>query len=125
MSQKSSVASGASYGPVSLTQTNFSSETGGIGYQNKPGVLNRLPSTIKLTVCKFIFSRGEPCMELSIQSDEGNTVRLDLTGRITQSEVMGVSDLLVELLGPEVYSCNVLLDMSHTEFVDSSGVSWL
>ena len=64
-------------------------------------------------------------MELSIQSDEGNTVRLDLTGRITQSEVMGVSDLLVELLGPEVYSCNVLLDMSHTEFVDSSGVSWL
>lgn len=64
-------------------------------------------------------------MELSIQSDEGNTVRLDVTGRIAQSEVSGDSDLLVNLLGPEVYSCNVLLNMSHAEFVDSSGVSWL
>lgn len=64
-------------------------------------------------------------MDLVVVSDEGRVVQVALRGRATQPHVAESGDCLVDLLGAGAYQRNVLLDLSETMFLDSSGVSWL
>lgn len=64
-------------------------------------------------------------MQLSIHADDGNFLRMRLKGRVTQKELPTHEDLFVEQIGPNAYHRRVLLDMQESEFLDSSGVSWL
>ena len=64
-------------------------------------------------------------MHLSIESEDNGVVQVKSSGRITQDQLAKTPDPLGDLLGADAFSRNVLLDMSDTEFLDSSGVSWL
>ena len=64
-------------------------------------------------------------MQLSIESEDNGVVQVKSSGRITQDQLAKKPDPLGDLLGAGAFSRNVLLDMSDTEFLDSSGVSWL
>ena len=64
-------------------------------------------------------------MKLSLHSDDGRCLHMRLAGRVTQKELPATEDLFVTQLGPEAYTRKVLLDMQDSEFLDSSGVSWL
>jgi anti-anti-sigma factor len=64
-------------------------------------------------------------MDLSIVSEDGPIANLKVKGRVTQRQLASSSDVLADVLGPEVYKRKVLLDMRDAEFLDSSGVSWL
>src|SRR5688500_1945533 len=64
-------------------------------------------------------------MELSIVEDTPEKVRLAVSGKVTFREVSPTSDMFSELLGENVYSRPVWLDMSGADYLDSSGVGWL
>jgi anti-anti-sigma factor len=64
-------------------------------------------------------------MQLTLHSDDGACLHMRLKGRVTQKELPAQEDLFVKNLGPEAYARKVLLDMQESEFLDSSGVSWL
>ncbi|MBP88566.1 MAG: hypothetical protein CMJ64_17930 [Planctomycetaceae bacterium] len=63
-------------------------------------------------------------MKLSLQSENGDSVLLNLEGRVSQRDVE-LSDPIVETLGEDAYSRKVLVDMSEVALLDSSGVNWL
>ncbi|QDU95366.1 STAS domain-containing protein [Lignipirellula cremea] len=64
-------------------------------------------------------------MKLTITSEKDNIVRAVMHGRITQKEVSTVAELFPDTLGQDAWSKNVLLNMESSEFIDSSGISWL
>ena len=64
-------------------------------------------------------------MQLSINKDDGNIAQVSVSGRVTQDELTKVPRPLRKLLGDDISSRRVLLNMNDTEFLDSSGVSWL
>jgi anti-anti-sigma factor len=64
-------------------------------------------------------------MDVKIVSDDGNVVRFQVSGRITQKQTEPDDEPIAKLLGKEGYSRKALLDMSQAEYIDSSGVSWL
>jgi anti-anti-sigma factor len=64
-------------------------------------------------------------MQLLIHADDGKLLRMRLNGRVTQKELPAQEDLFVSQIGPEAYKRRVLVDMQDSEFLDSSGVSWL
>jgi anti-anti-sigma factor len=64
-------------------------------------------------------------MDLSVRSKENNLADVHLGGPITQAHVSPAQEPLAAALGPGAYAYKVLLDLSHTEHVDSSGVNWL
>jgi len=63
-------------------------------------------------------------MKLSLQSEQGNSVLLNLEGRVSQRDVE-LSDPFVDTLGENAYSRQILVDMSEVASLDSSGVNWL
>lgn len=64
-------------------------------------------------------------MKLSIAKDDGQRVRVSITGPITQHDSGALSEPLQELLGPTAYGRHVSLDLRESSHVDSSGVGWL
>ncbi len=64
-------------------------------------------------------------MELSILADDGDAVRVRVAGRITHDNIPASDDPLREMLGPDVYSRRMLLNLSEAEFLDSRGIGWL
>jgi anti-anti-sigma factor len=64
-------------------------------------------------------------MKLSIAQDDGQSVRVAVQGPVTQRELSPLQEPLVELLGPGAYGREVRLDLSGTDYMDSSGVGWL
>lgn len=64
-------------------------------------------------------------MDLAIVSNDGDVAHIKLRGRATQRQMVAAEDCLVEILGASAYQGKVVLDLSETIFVDSSGVSWL
>ncbi|MEQ8791890.1 MAG: STAS domain-containing protein [Pirellulaceae bacterium] len=64
-------------------------------------------------------------MQLSIHADDGKFLRMRLVGRVTQKELPAQEDLFVTHIGADAYRRRVLLNMEDSEFLDSSGVSWL
>ena len=63
-------------------------------------------------------------MKLSVQSENGNPVRLSIEGRVSQRD-LDESDPFVESLGENAYSRQVVVDLSEVASLDSSGVNWL
>jgi anti-sigma B factor antagonist len=64
-------------------------------------------------------------MKLSIAQDDGQNVHVAVEGRVTQRELPPLNEPLQELLGPDAYARQVRLDLSNTDYLDSSGVGWL
>jgi anti-sigma B factor antagonist len=64
-------------------------------------------------------------MKLSIAQDDGKSVRVAVVGHVTQKELAPLAEPLLELLGPGAYARQVRLDLSNTDYLDSSGVGWL
>ena len=61
-------------------------------------------------------------MELKLTT-EGDPLCVQVCGRITASAVQ--PDPLAALLGHDVFSRRVLLDLVQSDYLDSSGVGWL
>lgn len=64
-------------------------------------------------------------MEIKLVADEGDVVRLKVADRVVRGTTDPCNDPLVRLGGREIYRKTVLLDLSASDFVDSSGLSWL
>jgi anti-anti-sigma regulatory factor len=64
-------------------------------------------------------------MKLSVKSDDGALLLLQCEGAITVTQVQQGLQPLEELLGPPGFSRRVLFDLEKTNFIDSSGVSWM
>jgi anti-anti-sigma factor len=64
-------------------------------------------------------------MQLSLVSNEGGIVRIQVTGKVNQKNISPFSEPLGELLGLDAYNRNVLLDMHDVTALDSSGIGWL
>ncbi len=64
-------------------------------------------------------------MQLSVRSEDGPILRVDIRGRINMAVLAEQQEALSELIQREGYKRTVLLDMSSVELVDSAGMSWL
>jgi anti-anti-sigma factor len=64
-------------------------------------------------------------MKLSIANDDGQSVQVAVTGRVTQEDFGPIHEPLAQLLGPDAYGRTIRLDFSDTNYLDSSGVGWL
>ncbi len=64
-------------------------------------------------------------MQLSVRSEDGPVLRIDVTGRINMAVLAEQQEALSELLEDGGYGQQALLDMTSVEFVDSAGMSWL
>ena len=51
--------------------------------------------------------------------------QLRLLGKVTGDDLREAGCDLIKLFGVEVYSRPLLIDMSGTDFLDSSGIGWL
>ena len=63
-------------------------------------------------------------MKLNFHLD-GDFVSVKTDGKITQQDIAANKEPLAGLLGPDIYKRTVLLDMSNSDYIDSSGISWL
>ena len=64
-------------------------------------------------------------MEIKVLSDDGSVLRLQMVGRVVQSDSTPGLDTMDDALGTAGYTRNVLLSLEETQFIDSSGLSWL
>jgi anti-anti-sigma factor len=64
-------------------------------------------------------------MQLSQLPSDSAVTLVRCSSKISQSEIQHDQDPLGELLGPGAYSRRVLFDLSQTNYIDSSGVSWM
>lgn len=64
-------------------------------------------------------------MNLKLASEDGNLVKVVVSGPVTQHELSPVDEPLADLIGPLGYGKQVLLDLSDVTYLDSSGVGWL
>ena len=64
-------------------------------------------------------------MELKVLSDAGDVLRLAVVGRIVQSDSTPELETMGDLLGSRGYARKVSLSLEETNFIDSSGLSWL
>ncbi|HTN75935.1 MAG TPA: STAS domain-containing protein, partial [Pirellulaceae bacterium] len=64
-------------------------------------------------------------MDVSVQSVVGNQAEVRVAGAINQAQFSVTTEPLAQALGPQAYSQQVLLDLSASEMLDSSGVNWL
>ncbi len=64
-------------------------------------------------------------MQIKVLSEDDGLLRLEAEGRIVQGDRMLESDALDQMLGDQGYARSVLLSLGGTEFIDSSGLSWL
>src|SRR5271166_1574194 len=64
-------------------------------------------------------------MKLSLCSEDPQFCRIQTEGEIRLSDQPRDVNLIESLLGPSCYTRRILLDLQHTPYMDSSGVSWL
>jgi anti-anti-sigma factor len=63
-------------------------------------------------------------MKLTLVAD-GPVVRVACEGKLTELLDAAAADPMERLLGADGYCRTVLFDLGRTDYVDSSGVSWL
>jgi anti-anti-sigma factor len=63
-------------------------------------------------------------MEIDLSSD-GDLLLITTRGGITADQLLVDPDPLTRAAGPHAYSCKILIDLSNSEFIDTSGISWL
>lgn len=64
-------------------------------------------------------------LDLSLQAKENDLLFLNCQGSISLPDFHPEKDPLLELMGPEVYSRKLLLNLEHVNLLDTSGISWL
>jgi len=64
-------------------------------------------------------------MQLSMLSNDGQVARVQCAGQITQNDLEPGQDPLEGLLGEGVFGRKVLMNLERTNYIDSSGISWL
>jgi ABC-type transporter Mla MlaB component len=64
-------------------------------------------------------------LELSLSAEEADQVLVQCAGDIRLPDFQPEKDPLVKLLGPQVYSRKVLLNLERANLLDTSGISWL
>ena len=64
-------------------------------------------------------------MEIKLVSDDGEILRLKVASKIIRYDPAPPQDPLVRIGGRDFYKRIVLLDLAESDFVDSSGLSWL
>jgi anti-anti-sigma factor len=64
-------------------------------------------------------------MKLSLRSEDPQFCRVQTEGEIRLSDQPRDVNLIESLLGADCYKRRILLDLQHTQYMDSSGVSWL
>jgi anti-sigma B factor antagonist len=68
---------------------------------------------------------GRDFMQLTVLADAPECLAVATSGTISRSEMDGADEPLAELLGQDVYSRRILLNLAGSPYMDSSGVSWL
>ncbi len=64
-------------------------------------------------------------MELNVISQDESVIHVACAGTVTLVVVGQQRELFENLLGPGCFARTVLLDMRRTDYLDSSGISWL
>ena len=64
-------------------------------------------------------------MRLTKLDDEAGLIRLSCEGNITHKAIMADVDPIRLAIGEGGLGANVLLSLEKTNFIDSSGISWL
>src|SRR5439155_15502837 len=64
-------------------------------------------------------------LKLTVVSDDGNVVRVQCEGEISQVKFQLNDNPLESLVGPTVYTRKLLMNLDRVDFLDSSGISWL
>lgn len=64
-------------------------------------------------------------LELNVQAEEADLLELSCKGAISLPDFQPEKDPLSRLLGPEVFSRKLLLNLDHASLLDTSGISWL
>ncbi len=64
-------------------------------------------------------------IDLRILQPDGDFVRIELVGRLSRDGCPAGYDPLASLFGEGVYTRKVLLNLRRSNYLDSSGVSWL
>jgi anti-anti-sigma factor len=65
-------------------------------------------------------------MELFLTAEDDASTSIVVQGDISQSQFpANTNNPLEELLGPDCYKRNVLMDLNQGGFIDSSGIGWL
>jgi anti-sigma B factor antagonist len=64
-------------------------------------------------------------MQLDLISADNHLTLVELSGRITPDSFSQDSEPLASLLGPGAYRRRVLLDLTNSDYINSSGVGWL
>jgi anti-sigma B factor antagonist len=64
-------------------------------------------------------------MQLTVLADAPESLEVATSGTISRSAMDGVEEPLAEMLGSGVYARRILLNLSGSPYMDSSGVSWL
>ncbi|MBS0265998.1 MAG: STAS domain-containing protein [Planctomycetes bacterium] len=64
-------------------------------------------------------------IDLRIIEESPQLICLELVGRLSNDGWSVDWNPLVDLAGEDVYAKQVLIDLSRTTYIDSSGVSWL
>jgi len=64
-------------------------------------------------------------MKLQCFDVADDDVQVRAVGRIAPDAAEQLSDPLIALLGPQVFTRRVALDLSDSEFISSAGIGWL
>jgi len=64
-------------------------------------------------------------MELSLQAVENDLLYVTCQGALCLPDFQPEKEPLVKLLGPEVYTRKLLLNLEQVSLLDTSGISWL
>src|SRR5262249_9775030 len=74
---------------------------------------------------RIVLNAPGAAMKLSLRSEEAGLCRIQTEGEIRLSEQPRDPRQVEELLGSDCYRRKILLDLQHTPYLDSGGVSWL
>jgi anti-anti-sigma factor len=64
-------------------------------------------------------------MQLTILREDAELVLIGCEGEIVQDDFRDLINPLITLIGPDVFTRKILLDLTGTTFVGSSGIGWL
>jgi anti-anti-sigma factor len=64
-------------------------------------------------------------LELRLEADEPDFTQIQCAGDVVLPSFRAEEDPLLSLVGPEVYSRKLLLNMEKANCLDTSGISWL
>jgi anti-anti-sigma factor len=64
-------------------------------------------------------------MNLKLLTSDGELVRFEAVGKITRDGLGRQADPLSSLFGDGVYQHKCLISLSHSLYIDSTGVEWL